>query len=382
MQLSDKLYYYTIKQSEFWEDIEKHSSSDGMFWFDGLKKYNSFSMMARAGEWDMPFEYEITPGYEIPKYDPTFNKPFDQIMDEKALQIRNRIRAGEKFALMYSGGIDSTAILVSLIKNLNAEEFESITLFTSRSAEYENPYFWQKYILNKINIVDSKTVPVSNLVESGFTIITGDNGDSIFGTFVSLEFYVKHGSTFSEKHYSNYADELSNFFAFDNSERGLKCGRMMYEKYDRNIRSVDVPIYTIHDYFWWTIFNLKYTECSIRGSINVNKKMPVKTYLDLVVNWFNDEDYQKWSMVNNNNGQKIKSYISTYKYIIRKYIYDFDKNDWYFYFKDKIASLSNIRSSSYDKTVVGVDSNYNVLRSTDDSVRDYFRNKFANYKSN
>ena len=58
--------------------------------------------------------------------------------------------------------------------------------------------------------------------------------------------------------------------------------------------------------------------------------------------WYNTHDYQKWSMVNNNNGEKINVDVNlaqaSLKWCAKKYIYEFDKNDWYLFYKQKLSS--------------------------------------------
>ena len=92
-------------------------------------------------------------------------------------------------------------------------------------------------------------------------------------------------------------------------------------------------IHSLHDFFWWLIFNIKYLNCAVRGSLYFNDRVEWKTAMDRIVNWFGHNDYQLWSMVNNNNGQKIKKTQASYKWAAREYIYDLDKNDWYKFFK-------------------------------------------------
>jgi 3'-phosphoadenosine 5'-phosphosulfate sulfotransferase (PAPS reductase)/FAD synthetase len=53
-------------------------------------------------------------------------------------------------ALMFSGGMDSTLILASLLKNLNEEELESIMVCCSIHSLIENPEFWRRFVFNKL----------------------------------------------------------------------------------------------------------------------------------------------------------------------------------------------------------------------------------------
>jgi len=94
-------------------------------------------------------------------------------------------------------------------------------------------------------------------------------------------------------------------------------------------------------------------------------------------------------MVNNNNGEKIKNTLATYKYAQRRYIYDFDKNEWYFKYKTKLESLSNLlvkgKMKTEDKEIpgkltVGLDLNYEPLHTKDYYVREYFKYHLSNYQ--
>ena len=95
-------------------------------------------------------------------------------------------------------------------------------------------------------------------------------------------------------------------------------------------------------------------------------------------------DYQLWAMSNNNNGQKIANgSISKYKMAARKYIYDFDKSDWYFKYKTKISSMQNIviRNDNFfvNKPFFGIDENYNRVYLDDPGSTEAVMNRLANY---
>jgi hypothetical protein len=124
--------------------------------------------------------------------------------------------------------------------------------------------------------------------------------------------------------------------------------------------------------------------CSVRGPIYYNVDIPVKDCIEKIVNWYNDTEYQLWSMANNNNGLKIKSTLATYKFAARQYIYDFDKNENYFYFKTKLESLGNLlirndRATIYQNNL-GIDKNYNRINTETENIKTYFLENFSTYK--
>jgi PP-loop superfamily ATP-utilizing enzyme len=50
---------------------------------------------------------------------------------------------------MYSGGIDSTLVIISLLKNASEEERNNITILLSENSIGENPNFYKDHILGK-----------------------------------------------------------------------------------------------------------------------------------------------------------------------------------------------------------------------------------------
>jgi len=392
---------------QFFEELYEESGPGGKFFINIPRRLTQSRFVSRNGEWTLPWEQVLVPGFEMPAYDPTFSKTFEEVTDSRALEIRELISQGKKIALMYSGGIDSTVILCSLLKNLTKEELGSLTICTSIHSVHENPDFWKKHVVDKIKVLDTTLLWYDNIIKLGFVPVTGDEGDAILGTQIGLNLYhnydsyvrylpqqarkrlskMKHKISDPTVHFSNFKDIISRHLGYDDSPEGLEFGKQLYAKYEHNIATAKnaPPIESLHDFFWWLIFDVKYLNCSIRGSIYYNITMPVKDVIDTQFNWYNGREYQLWSMANNNNGQKIRRTVSSYKYAARKYIYDFDNNDWYFYFKTKLESLNNLAIKPkprdyYGHHIIGIDNDYNHMVVTDPEVRDFFRESILNYK--
>jgi hypothetical protein len=173
-----------------------------------------------------------------------------------------------------------------------------------------------------------------------------------------------------------------------------KFSELWYQKMVKNIETSSVPVHTIQDFFWWQIFNLKFVNCAMRCSIFLNDRIDVDKMLNVhVMNWFTDIDYQLWSMSNNNNGEKIIGIDpSKYKMAARNYIYEFDKNEWYFNFKLKIASLgssvtymqdlSNLPLSKRPNARFGLDEKYNILSIDDKVVQHFIKENISKFDIN
>jgi hypothetical protein len=406
----DTLYFSSVSfnyyHDNYWNSVYDQCDTGGKFFINIARRINPVRFVTRNGEWSLPWKQELIPGFEMPAYDPTFSKSFAQVSDEKALGIGARIDAGEQFAVMYSGGIDSTVIMSSLIKNLTAEQLTRVKVSASVESIIENPVFWERYISNKFQLIDSNTTKIDDLIEQGYVPVTADEGDCMFGTLFGLTLYnyydsyisdlsdpvrtnlrnIKYKISDPDVHFSQYADLIIRHLSIGQDPN---FGRLLYEKYVHNVNTATVPVHSLHDFFWWLIFNVKYLNCSVRGALYINDRVEWNRAIYTVVNWFNDPEYQRWSMANNNNGQKIRYSPSTYKQAARDYIWDLDRNDWYKNFKIKLESLWNVAHQqgvdhlAQDRRPVnrvGLTKDFEMLYMDDPSVQEFYRSNLIDYK--
>ena len=71
----------------------------------------------RTGTVTTPIKIKLLDHLKIPKFVKN-NKSFEEIVDNRSLQLLEQIKASnKKLAVMYSGGIDSTVIMCSIVKN-------------------------------------------------------------------------------------------------------------------------------------------------------------------------------------------------------------------------------------------------------------------------
>jgi hypothetical protein len=360
------------------ESLYPEMKSEGRFWIDLGRHFGRNALIARTGMWNSPWPSTVPAQFAMPTFDPSYSKSFSDVTDEQAYAVRKEINEkGNTFVLYYSGGIDSTLCLSALIKNLDANELKHVELCMSMDAVIENPFFFEKFIRGRFKIHDSARTRYSDIISLGHKVVTGDLGDAIFGTELGLNFYHRLAQPgCSEKPFTEFVDQLISYFKEDGNPQ---FGKMFYERVLQTTENLALPIRSLHDFFWWTIFNLKYSHSALRGLIfYYDGGNPKEAIEKSILNWFNSTDYQLWSMANNNNGQKIQTRpTETYKWAARKYIYDLDRNGWYFRHKLKLVSLDNIfRRSKFrieSMDYFGLDSEYRVYRNSDNQVRRYIK---------
>ncbi len=388
----------------YWDNLYPRLGPNAQFWIDIGRYLGKNRIINRHGTWASPWKTKIAPGFEMPSYNPNFKMTFEEITYQKTLDIKKIIHTTDsRIGVFYSGGIDSTVCLAALIQFLNPEELQKIDVCLSAESIIENPYFYEKFILNKMNVFDSAKIRYDYFQQNGHYAITSDQGDSIFGTELGTKLYysyfsrLKNLSVASRSHlisisekisdpdtpYENYKDLLINYFQLPQSP---EFGEKFYNSLDENIKSSLVPVLSLHDFFWWYIFNIKYLECALRSTIYYTTAPDIeKSIRHTVINWFNDPNYQLWSMANNNNGTKIKGLSpASYKFAARQFIYELDKNDWYFKYKSKLSSLINITQRNKDvfaqRTIFALDSFYNIhYQKSNDTIR-FIENQLEAFK--
>jgi hypothetical protein len=346
------------------------------------------------------------------------------------MDIKNIIdQTGKNCVVFYSGGIDSTVVMASLIKNLGQEYLEKIIISMSADSIIENPYFYTNHIEGKFKIIDSSKNFYSDFIKNKqHFCISADLGDFIYGTELGVKLYPQmkyleetmqtagrknlshlyNKVSDSNTHYSEYRDILIYYFntALKRGINSLKTipyvpqnissenshdanfGHLFYEKIHNNIKSVNVPIYSLHDFFWWSMFNPRFVWGAVRPAMVYGLNDNFKSILtEDIISWFGSLDYQQWSMHNNNNGEKLKGITqSTYKWASKCYLHKFDKNDFYFFNKIKMPSMPVIIARVYKQnwkdldTRWALDENYRVLKIDQPEVKCYFEAGLKNYK--
>jgi len=405
----------------------------GRFYFNMARSLGIDPFTTRRGEWSDPFDIEIEPSFRMPEYDPNFKLNFAEVTDRRAQDVKKLMNdTGRPIFVQWSGGIDSTVCLTSLIKNLSTEEKKNMVISMSGETAMENPQMYDKFLKGKFRIVDSNANLFDNYYDNDNAIcVVSDAGDCMFGSTLGggkmypymKKIYDSLGSTGSaeefkilqngisspEVHYSRYKDIIITYFNEElkkNAEvyrnkapvihtsfgevrdTDMNFGELFYEKLELNIKTSRVPtIYSLHDFFWWTLFNQRYVHVVMRSLLNNsivhNKKNLVQ---DCIYQWYSNDEYQLWSMVNNNNGQKILNNYGSYKVAAKDYIYDVNKDYWYYNHKIKLVSGLNLVNRKWRKhfklfdPAFGIDTDYNTVLLGDLKFDNFVVDRIVNYK--
>jgi hypothetical protein len=138
-----------------------------------------------------------------------------------------------------------------------------------------------------------------------------------------------------------------------------------------------VPVETLFDFYWWLNFNFKFDSVMFRNTLKVGENIPDRDFeyfaTQVYRRMFATEKMQQWSM---SAGAEEKIYRAgkTVKWAGRKYIYEFDRNEYYF--REKRKEFSSEVIADPVSNYLAIDSEYRRYSMSDRAVRQNIREKF------
>lgn len=315
--------------------------------------------LGRSGGFYDPYgrHNNINPVIAIPTADNS-NKEFDQICDETAYKIKEIIlNTNRKILLSWSGGIDSTCVLVALLKaDIPKERF--LILLTKESIE-ENKFFFDQFIANQLSCADTLEFCTKNSDYQSYYHISGEFGDQLFGSKLMSDFH-EHNNLNRYTRWDSVAHIIKEYLFGDHI-----IGSFFIHQFTNSYKTLNLNIETTSDFFWWLNFNFKWLDVYVRrcfefdvfGQIRIKNNDVLKIYLENSLPFFNDVEFQKWSIRQIGNTQ----IRNENKEISKKYIFNFDKNADYYQYKRKENSSPKILKYTQNDIPVYIENNLNVV---------------------
>jgi hypothetical protein len=228
---------------------------------------------------------------------------------------------------MWSGGIDSTVVAVSLLKNLKPYQESKLSIVLSDFSKRENPIFYHKFLqkFKQINVADFDPV---NIDLKNSIILDGEGGDQIYGSSAA-------NTAFSLRPDKILSPWRSNIDFLQDYYKNATPGFLEYliDLMNKTIDHSSMPVDTLFDFFWWLNFNCKFDCVSFRQTLRMCKNIPDQDFEYFTKNvmrrFYVSDKIQQWSM-SATAPEKINQARKTVKWAGRKYIYDFDHNEYYF----------------------------------------------------
>lgn len=288
---------------------------------------------------------------------------FFDITDLRAMELESLSEKFKNVYLFWSGGIDSTVILSAILKNWKQQSLEKLIVVLNSFSIEENQSMYEKHIHNKLSTVSTDKFFSGEINFSHDNLyVDGNAADTLSATIMFYEFDKRFPNYYS-KPWKQHVNVLIKFFS---EYEDLNYGQYMYKKVVKSLIKNNFEVETIFDFLWWMGFNWihdrnlhcilwQYTPCFFADpSISVQRFLEENMF-----QWFNSNDYQDWRVSAVGTNEIIGNSISEHKLAFKKYIFDFNKDDNYFYYKDKVASTPKNKTKSSHIILCGIDTDYN-----------------------
>lgn len=372
--------------SKYYREIKK-IGPESKNWLALIEKYKGLQHFeARFGEFPNP--WKTYKDETLVTFDPTFNKTYAEVSDSRAMDIKRILDESEAatVTVFWSGGVDSTVVLSSLLRNLGKPYYHKIRVALNPISIAENPIFYDRYLKDSGIVLLNSVAAREHVSDQNHIFLDGELNDQHFGSDLLCQFVFNEGVDYAHQPYKKNLDKI---FKFLEMPQVPTFAGWFYEHVEENIKTSPIPIETIHDYFWWLNFNFKYVnvyyryKCiSLTESYNAEKGYKEINDTGHFFHWFHSNDYQQWSMHNNNNGMKLRDTVASYKYAAKEYLYEFDKNRWYKNFKPKMGSLINMTREK-EFTTFGITRDNAIIEydKHDDELFEFTINSFKKFES-
>jgi hypothetical protein len=308
----------------------------------------------RTGEFPQPWPLLSKPLLPVPA-PIVINKHLWDIADQRAVDLYQHAQhTNKKIAVLWSGGIDSTFVLISLLRNIPITDHSRLVVYLNQHSILENIDFFVEHIDQKIEHHYTDSLNINNEWLGKHLCVSGEGGDSIFGRILpALRPLVNNARL-----HTHYRDNTNDIVALLSKKHDVQFCSWFVRKINRNLShsAYNSQVHSLLGWMWWVQYNFIFETKCFRPLMLFNKdNQPIASslrdeYQSCI--FFADTDFQLWSF--SNHGGLYDEDGGQHKEQAKQYIYDYDKNKTYRLYKRKTKSqLPTLRYRFYDRHWVG-----------------------------
>lgn len=259
----------------------------------------------RTGTFIIPFKVEnLDP---LPEYDPAFSLSYKDCAMARMTELEQlHNTTGKRFRLLYSGGVDSTAIFASFIEYFGLSKTSQILeICCSRDSIDENPWVWERYI-RPGNFKLKTSHDHTNGWNDNVIVLMGEGNDQLF-----------NNSTFSQyRMEKNLYDPVTFEGVVDYLSKGKPNPDAEYcaSKLIELANNAPIPIENMCMFHWWFPFILSWNAVTHRVLSQANQRsFPTGFLADSFQQFFKTDKLQQWSMKFHNDNPESFGKVDDYK---------------------------------------------------------------------
>lgn len=278
----------------------------------------------RTGTFKFPISFKIINLLEkLQESDVTYS----ECCDIAATDLLKKLTGDNKLYIMYSGGIDSTCILAALLKNSSPQQQQDFVIILSKESIAENKNFFFKFIAGNLNYISSTRLKYLNLNDNDI-VTHGESNDQFYDTSEHLSYAYRKNKLISVD--VNLISRMLLNYRNPTDSYNLEISEIYKYILDYSAKAVGLELTCIADYHQWQMLNFIYTYTISRPNLlfpNLSKNFQP---------FYNCRYFNIWTM--NKIANKNYDTKGFFKKETRDYIFEFDKNEYYYQFKNKVGS--------------------------------------------
>lgn len=316
-------------------DLDPLSLVTGVFRGHFLR--DRFNILNRYSPFSVSEEADVIPT--------AFDEPyvFTDLMDERAKQL---LADNETIVVSWSGGVDSTGVIVALLRNLPESERDRIKVICTESSVNEAPNFYKMMLDLGVNVTVTTNLFDALGEESCDVVLSGWCADQLFGSDIhlkNLDLYNKPWIDALDWHINRVRGVcLSN-----------RSKTILLDIYTDYATRLGVNVEQWCEFAWMFNFGVKYTfvkehaRLVLGGSQNQDKICP----------FFDTFEFQRYSVTRFPSLRVTNMYEhrQDYKLPLKQYIFEFSGDQDYLNNKGKMNSwMSQQGRSCYTNGVLPI----------------------------
>jgi hypothetical protein len=339
-------------------DLFKKQTPDVNAWASIYKMIPpNVSLVDRCNYVKMPYRFKTYEPFTMPTDLSNFSMTYEECCLKRAQELIDLSKLLNKpITIFYSGGIDSTTVLISFMKLLNAQELKDrIRVAMSVESIDENVNFYYNHVRDKCTIISSEYM--SSLIDGSSIIVGGEHNDQLFGSDIVGQIY-RHGN------YENLHQPYSREFITGWMRKFMQQSEpnKWFDILDEHIKTqAPCEITTNFHFLWWYNFCFKWQCVYFRMLTRMNLSNRTMLNDDFLKNYyhhfFSSVEFQKWSMLNHD--LKIGKDWTDYKLESKNFIYEFNKDENYRDYKIKSGSLYTLFLQK--RAALGITDNFEFI---------------------
>jgi hypothetical protein len=290
---------------------------DIKLWLSLFKVFNdNIAYVDRTGVTVNPIRCTTLDHIKIPQSDPAFNKTFKQCALITAENIYKKHREHQvPIRVFWSGGIDSTAALLSFVELLGvAEAKRAVEVVMSSRSILENPYAWEK-IVRKENFTLHNALHFKEQWNGDSIIVNGECGDQVQGGDGYRNISTVFGVNAITKPWT--VGDLQQFVSVRGGLGPTETEHLV-NIFVQQINQAPIPIVTLGDFVWWLNFSGKWASTYYRTATKSLTPLTVEFFDNYFFPFYASDEFQLWSMYTKH--EQHKGDWASYKWAAKDFI--------------------------------------------------------------